>query len=50
MAEQLSLFGLVVGIALLHSGIGFIVLAIATLGVPVLRHAEGKKIASAPVV
>jgi hypothetical protein len=50
MAEQLSLFGLVVGIALLLSGIGFIVLAIATLGVPVLRHAEGKKIASAPVV
>jgi hypothetical protein len=31
MAEQLALFGLVVGIALLLSGIGFIVLAYAAL-------------------
>jgi hypothetical protein len=31
MAEQLALFGLVVGIALLLSGIGFIVLALAAL-------------------
>ena len=31
MAEQLSLFGIVVGIALLLSGIGFIVLALGVL-------------------
>ena len=31
MAEQLALFGLVVGVALLLSGIGFIVLAYAAL-------------------
>jgi hypothetical protein len=31
MAEQLALFGLVVGIALLLSGIGFVVLALAAL-------------------
>ena len=50
MAEQLSLFGLVVGIALLLSGIGFIILAVATLGVPGLRRAEQKTLSSAPVV
>ncbi len=50
MAEQLSLFGLVVGIALLLSGIGFVILAIATLGVPMLRRAEQKTLSSAPVV
>jgi hypothetical protein len=32
MAEQLSLFGLVVGIALLLAGIGFIILALVALG------------------
>lgn len=32
MAEQIALFGLVVGIALLLSGIGFIVLALIVLG------------------
>jgi hypothetical protein len=32
MAEQLSLFGLVVGIAFLLSGIGFIILALVALG------------------
>jgi hypothetical protein len=31
MAEQISLFGIVVGIALLLSGIGFIVLALGVL-------------------
>jgi hypothetical protein len=31
MAEQLALFGLVVGIALLLSGVGFVVLALAAL-------------------
>ena len=32
MAEQIALFGIVVGIALLLSGIGFIILAFAVLG------------------
>ncbi|MGZ8696958.1 MAG: hypothetical protein ACXW0F_05360 [Gaiellaceae bacterium] len=32
MAEQLSIFGIVVGVALLLSGIGFIILALAALG------------------
>jgi len=32
MAEQIALFGLVVGIALLLSGVGFLILAIAVLG------------------
>jgi hypothetical protein len=50
MAEQLALFGLVVGIALLLSGIGFVILAVAALGVPVLRHAHETKLSSAPVV
>jgi hypothetical protein len=32
MAQQIALFGLVVGIALLLSGIGFLILAVAVLG------------------
>jgi hypothetical protein len=32
MAQQLALFGLVVGVALLLSGIGFIILAFVALG------------------
>lgn len=32
MAQQIALFGLIVGIALLLSGIGFIILALAVLG------------------
>ena len=32
MAEQIALFGLIVGIALLLSGIGFVILALAVLG------------------
>jgi hypothetical protein len=32
MAEQLSIFGIVVGVALLLSGIGFIILALVALG------------------
>ena len=39
MAEQIALFGLVVGIALLLSGIGFIILALGILGV---RRQEGE--------
>jgi len=32
MAEQIALFGLIVGIALLLSGIGFVILAVVALG------------------
>ena len=32
MAEQTALFGIVVGVALLLSGIGFIILAVGALG------------------
>ena len=32
MAEQMALFGIVVGVALLLSGIGFIILALGALG------------------
>jgi hypothetical protein len=32
MAEQIGLFSIVVGIALILSGIGFIILALAVLG------------------
>jgi hypothetical protein len=38
MAEQLSLFGIVVGVALLLSGVGFIILALGGA----LRHREGE--------
>jgi hypothetical protein len=39
MAEQLSIFGIVVGVALLLAGIGFIILALVVLGGP-SRKAE----------
>jgi hypothetical protein len=32
MAEQLSIFGIVVGVALLLTGIGLMILAVAVLG------------------
>ena len=32
MAEQMALFGIVVGVALLLSGIGFVILALGALG------------------
>jgi hypothetical protein len=38
MAEQLALFGMVVGVALLLAGIGFIILALGGA----LRHREGE--------
>ena len=44
MAQQLSLFGIVVGIALLLSGIGFLVLAVGGA----LRHRESVERANAP--
>ena len=45
MAEQLSVFGLVVGIALLLSGVGFVILALAGA----LRHARATESATAAV-
>ena len=48
MAQQLALFGIVVGIALLLSGIGFIVLAAGLLGGGLARRVEEKE--SLPLV
>jgi hypothetical protein len=45
MAQQIALFGLVVGIALLLSGIGFLILAVAVLGGATARVAEAAKAA-----
>jgi F0F1-type ATP synthase membrane subunit c/vacuolar-type H+-ATPase subunit K len=49
MAEQLSLFGLIVGIALLLSGIGFVVLALAALGGVFREKADATVTAVTPV-
>jgi hypothetical protein len=40
MAENLALFGIVVGVALLLAGIGFVILALVVLGVRVPRKLE----------
>lgn len=40
MAQQIALFGLIVGIALLLSGIGFIILALIVLGAGVAKEAK----------
>ena len=40
MAEQIALFGLIVGIALLLSGIGFVILALIVLGAGAKREAK----------
>jgi hypothetical protein len=43
MAEQLALFGIVVGIAMLLSGIGFLILTVSgALGVSVVPHRQAK--------
>lgn len=42
MAEQLSLFGIVVGVALLLTGIGLLILALAVLGGRFREEAAGK--------
>ena len=47
MAEQMALFGIVVGIALLLSGIGFIVLTVGALRRRELAPATGEKTAGA---
>ena len=49
MAEQLSLFGLVVGIALLLSGVGFIILALVALGGVLREKAAATARTAAPV-
>jgi hypothetical protein len=52
MAEQIALFGLVVGIALLLSGIGFIILALIVLGTAAREEAAvaGRKIQAQPTM
>ena len=51
MAEQIALFGLVVGIALLLSGIGFIILALIVLGAGAQKVAKAPRVeTSAPAV
>lgn len=46
MAERLAVFGLVVGIALLLSGIGFLILALAVFGRAPEKAAEKKVVAT----
>ncbi len=48
MAEQIALFGLVVGIALLLSGIGFIILALIVLGTAAREEAARRRGRSRP--
>lgn len=48
MAENLALFGLVVGVALLLTGVGIIILAVAVLG-PRTKEATAPKSAMTPV-
>jgi hypothetical protein len=50
LAENLSLFGIVVGVALLLAGIGFIILAVAVLGEPREAKAAAPESAATPVV
>ena len=51
MAEQIALFGLIVGIALLLSGIGFIILALIVLGAGATKEAKAPAFkSSAPAV
>jgi hypothetical protein len=42
MAEQLTIFGIVVGVALLLAGVGFIILALVVLGVRVPRALDAR--------
>lgn len=49
MAEQIALFGLVVGIALLLSGIGFVILALTVLGTAAREEAAAtRKVETTP--
>jgi hypothetical protein len=49
MAEQLSIFGLVVGVALLLTGIGLVILAFAVFGREPRAETEGAPLAARPV-
>ena len=49
MAEQIALFGVIVGIALLLSGIGFVILALIVLGTAARKESAGaRKIQTTP--
>jgi hypothetical protein len=48
MAENLALFGIVVGVALLLAGIGFIILAVSVLGAPATAEATFKASTATP--
>lgn len=50
LAENLSLFGIVVGVALLLTGIGFIILAVAVLGEPRKAAAAAPESAATPAM
>jgi hypothetical protein len=49
MAEQLSIFGLVVGVALLLTGIGLVILAFAVFGRAPQAQTQGAPLAARPV-
>jgi len=50
MAEQLSMFGLVVGVALLLTGVGLVILAFAVFGREPAVEEEGAPLAARPVM
>ena len=50
MAQQLSIFGLVVGIALLLSGVGFVILAFVVLGAKAAGKESTTQAAATPAV
>ena len=49
MAEQLSIFGLVVGVALLLTGVGLVILAFAVFGREPRAQTQGAPLAARPV-
>jgi hypothetical protein len=49
MAERLAIFGLVVGVALLLTGVGLVILAFAVFGRVAEREAEKRRVTTVPV-
>jgi hypothetical protein len=49
MAEQLSIFGLVVGVALLLTGVGLVILAFAVFGREPEPATQGAPLATRPL-
>ena len=49
MAERLSVFGLVVGVALLLTGLGLVILAFAVFGREPRAETQGAPLAARPV-